>query len=324
MFFKLYCYVKIYKSYGGCMQSLSVIIPCYNEEAVLEITYSALSKELNQLNRDYEIIFVNDGSKDHTYSIIEKLALNDKHVGGISLSRNFGKEGVLKAGLEHAKGDLVVVMDADLQDPPSLLPEMIRLIEEERFDQVGTYRLSRKTQGIFTGLFSVSYYKVYNLLSDVKVPINEREYRMMSRKVVDTILLFSEQNRYIKSLWSWVGFKTTHIGYEDIDRAAGKTKYNIPNKIRLAKHNILSASDKPLKYIAKITFWYAITLGIYSIYTILNTGLDASLLWGWLFLIQFIFLSIIADYTGKTYIESKHRPNYIISEKFESEMKRNK
>lgn len=306
------------------MRSLSVIIPCYNEEAVLEITYKALSEELNKLNRNYEIIFVNDGSKDRTYSIIENIAKNDKHVGGISLSRNFGKEGVLKAGLEYSKGDLVVVMDADLQDPPSLLPEMIRLIEEEGFDQVGTYRLSRKTQGIFTGLFSVTYYKVYNLLSDVKVPINEREYRMMSRKVVDTILLFSEQNRYIKSLWSWVGFKTTHIGYEDIDRAAGKTKYNIPNKLRLAKHNIESASAKPLKYITALTFWYAIGLTLYTVYTLISTGFEPSLIWAWLFLVQFIFMSVIADYTGQTYIESKHRPNFIISEKFESEMNRKK
>lgn len=306
------------------MYSLSVIIPCYNEEAVLEMTYEALSHELRNLNRDYEIIFVNDGSKDQTYPIIEKLAKNDKHVAGISLSRNFGKEGVLKAGLEYSKGDLIVVMDADLQDPPSLLPEMIQLIENEGFDQVGTYRLSRKTQGLFTGLFSVSYYRVYNLLSDVKVVMNEREYRMMSRKVVDTLLLFSEQNRYIKSLWSWVGFKTTHIGYEDIDRAAGKTKYNIPNKLRLAKHNILSASDKPLKIISMFTFWYSIGLITYTIYTLVTIGFNTMLVWAWLFLFQFIFLSLIAEYTGKTYLESKNRPNYIISEKFESEMKRRK
>ena len=177
------------------MHSLSVIIPCYNEEAVLEITYKVLNEELKKLNRNYEIIFVNDVSKDSTYSIIENIAKMDKHVAGLSLSRNFGKEGVLRAGLEFAKGDLVVVMDADLQDPPSLLPEMIRLIEEEGFDQVGTYRSSRKTQGFFTGIFSMTYYKVYNFFSDVKVPENEREYRMMSRKVVDTLLLFSDQNR---------------------------------------------------------------------------------------------------------------------------------
>jgi len=306
------------------MNSLSVIIPCYNEEAVLEMTYKALSHELKSLNRDYEIIFVNDGSKDQTYPIIKKLAKNDKHVAGISLSRNFGKEGVLKAGLECSKGDLIVVMDADLQDPPSLLPQMIQLIEKDGYDQVGTYRLSRKTQGFFTGLFSVSYYKVYNLLSDVKVVMNEREYRMMSRKVVDTLLLFSEQNRYIKSLWSWVGFKTTHIGYEDIDRVAGKTKYNIPNKLRLAKHNILSASVKPLKIISMLTFWYSIGLITYTIYTLATIGFNSMLVWAWLFLFQFIFLSLIAEYTGKTYLESKNRPNYIISEKFESEMKRKK
>ena len=212
------------------MNSLSIIIPCYNEEAVLEMTYQALNSELKKLNREYEILFVNDGSKDRTFDIINDLSNRDTHVGGISLSRNFGKEGVLKAGLAHAKGDLIVVMDADLQDPPSLLHEMMRLIEEEGYDQVGTYRSSRKSQGIATRLFSEAYYRTFNFFSDVKVPINEREYRMMSRKVVNTILLFSEQNRYIKSLWSWVGFKTTHIGYEDIDRAAGKTKYNIKKK----------------------------------------------------------------------------------------------
>lgn len=304
------------------MNTLSVIIPCYNEEAVLEITYHALSKELKKLSRDYEIIFVNDGSKDNTFSIIQKIAETDTHVGGISLSRNFGKEGVLKAGLAESTGDLVVVMDADLQDPPSLLPEMIRLIEEEGYDQVGTYRLSRKTQGLFTGLFSITYYKVYNIFSDVKVPMNEREYRMMSRKVVNTLIQFSEQNRYIKSLWSWVGFKTTHIGYEDIDRAAGKTKYNIPNKLKLAKHNILAASDKPLRLISKFTKYYGILVFIYTIFSVVNNNINSSIFLAWMVFVQFVALSIIAEYVGRTYLESKHRPNYIISEKFESEMKR--
>lgn len=303
------------------MHSLSIIIPCYNEEAVLEITYKALSEELKKINREYEIIFVNDGSKDKTYTIIEKLASNDKNICGISLSRNFGKEGVLKAGLQHSKGDLIVVMDADLQDPPNLIPEMIRLVEEEGYDQVGTYRLSRKTQGFFTGLYSQIYYRVFNYFSDVKVPLNEREFRMMSRKVVDTLLLFSEQNRYIKSLWSWVGFKTTHIGYEDIDRAAGKTKYNIPNKIKLAKHNILASSDKPLKFISKITYIYGFGLAVYTLYTMILNNLNDQLIWAWLFLAQFMFISIIADYVGKTYLESKNRPNYIIDRVIESEMK---
>lgn len=303
------------------MYSLSIIIPCYNEEAVLEITYKVLSEELMKINREYEIIFVNDGSKDKTYSIIEKLASKDKHICGISLSRNFGKEGVLKAGLEHSKGDLVVVMDADLQDPPSLIPEMIRLIEEEGYDQVGTYRLSRKTQGFFTGLYSQMYYRIFNYFSDVKVPLNEREFRMMSRKVVNTLLLFSEQNRYIKSLWSWVGFRTTHIGYEDIDRAAGKTKYNIPNKIKLAKHNILASSDKPLKFISKITFIYGLCLVSYTIFSFLMNVFNSQLIWAWLFLVQCIFISIIADYVGKIYLESKNRPNYIIDRIIESEMK---
>lgn len=302
------------------MKSLSIIIPSFNEEAVLEMTYRELSKELNALDRAYEILFVDDGSRDGTLDIIRKIAKIDNKVGGISLSRNFGKEGVLKAGLAHAKGDLIVVMDADLQDPPYLLPEMIRLIEVEGYDQVGTYRLSRKSQGLLTRLFSEAYYRTYNFFSDVKIPINEREYRMMSRKVVDTLLQFSEQNRYIKSLWSWVGFKTTHIGYEDIDRAAGKTKYNIKNKLKLAKHNIMAASDRPLKMISMFTMYYWIGLILLAIYQLIWASLDLSIVWAILIGFQFIILSVIADYIGRTYLESKNRPNYIISEVIESEL----
>ena len=303
------------------MNSLSIIIPCYNEEAVLEMTYDVLNSELKKLNREYEILFVNDGSKDRTFDIIKDFSNRDTHVGGISLSRNFGKEGVLKAGLAHAKGDLIVVMDADLQDPPSLLSEMIRLIEEDGYDQVGTYRSSRKSQGIATRLFSETYYRTFNFFSDVKVPINEREYRMMTRKVVNTILLFSEQNRYIKSLWSWVGFKTTHIGYEDIDRAAGKTKYNIQNKLKLAKHNILASSVKPLKFVGGFTMVFGMLLMVYTIYLVITAKLDANLFWSWMMWVQFLMLSVIADYVGKTYLESKHRPNYIITSNIESGMK---
>lgn len=300
------------------MNSLSIIIPCYNEEAVLEMTYKELSSEIKKLNRDYEIIFVNDGSSDSTFSLIEDFAKIDPFVGGISLSRNFGKEGVLKAGLAHAKGDLIVVMDADLQDPPSLLVKMLRLIEEEGYDQVGTYRASRRSQGLITRLFSEAYYRTFNFFSDVKIPINEREYRMMSRKVVNTLLLFSEQNRYIKSLWSWVGFKTTHIGYEDIDRAAGKTKYNIKNKLKLAKHNILSASDRPLKFVGGFSLLFGLIMLTATIYSFLTAAMSMSLMWGWLIWVQFVMLSVIADYVGRTYLESKHRPNYIVTKTIES------
>ena len=303
------------------MNSLSIIIPCYNEEAVLKMTYEALTLELKKLDRKYEILFVNDGSIDRTFEIVEELTRQDSHVGGISLSRNFGKEGVLKAGLAHAKGDLIVVMDADLQDPPRLLPEMIRLIEEDGYDQVGTYRSSRKSQGIATRLFSETYYRTFNFFSDVKVPINEREYRMMTRKVVNTILLFSEQNRYIKSLWSWVGFKTTHIGYEDIDRAAGKTKYNIKNKLKLAKHNIMASSDKPLKFVGGFTKVFGILLLVYTVYVIMTAKLDSNLFWSWMMWVQFVMLTVIAEYVGKTYLESKHRPNYIITKSIESGLK---
>jgi len=300
------------------MNTLSVIIPCYNEAEILQQTYSTLSIELKKIGRPYEVIFVDDGSVDDTFNIISTIRAQDEHIGGIQLSRNFGKEGVLLAGLVASRGDLVVVMDADLQDPPSLLSEMIHLIENEGYDQVGTYRLSRKTQGFLTRIFSESYYRTYNANSYHRVHHNEREFRMMSRLVVDVLIRFQEKNRYLKSLWSWVGFKTYFIGYEDIDRIGGKTKYNIQSKLKVAFHNIFAASSRPLSIIKNVTFIYAVLLiGLTLSSEMLK--LDVThLVVGWLFLVQFIFLSLLSVYVGNTYLESKQRPNYVIRQSHES------
>lgn len=309
------------------MNTLSIIIPCYNEEDVLHLTYEQLSKVCQSLQRDYEILFVDDGSNDQTYPIIQALSKDDKHIGGISLTRNFGKEGVILAGLEAAKGDLIAVMDADLQDPPELLTEMIRLIEEDGYDQVGTYRKSRSSQTFLTRFFSEAYYRSFNLLSDRPIPLNEREYRMMKRNVVETILKMDERNRYIKGLWTWVGFKTTHIGYDDIERAGGKTKYNIKNKFKLAFRNIISANVKPLSIVHKLTWLFVAAFWIYALYHgyyRLTYGVVSS---SWslpVFLIlliaqfQFIVFSLFAFYLSAIYLESKQRPNYLVKDRFES------
>ncbi len=308
------------------MKTLSVIIPCFNEEAVIETTYLELTKVLISLKRNYEIIFVNDGSNDDTFNIIKNLSEKDKNITGISLSRNFGKEGVIEAGLKSAKGDLIALMDADLQDPPYLLSEMISKIENEGYDQVGTYRTSRKSQSLFTKLYSETYYRIFNILSNDKVMNNEREYRLFTKQVAQTILSLKENRRYIKNIWSWVGFKTTYIGYEDIDRAAGVTKYNIPKKLKLAKHNILVSTNQPLKLVSLFTSLYVIILFIFSIYLLIEKNFEQSisaLVYFWLFAFVFIFLSIIAEYMALLFIEIKGRPNYIIKEYFESDLKNN-
>lgn len=311
------------------MRSLSIIIPCFNEEEVLPLTYAKLSEVCLRLQRDYEIIFIDDGSKDKTYDIIQSFSLKDKHIGGISLSRNFGKEGVLKAGLEAAKGELVAVMDADLQDPPELLEEMIRLIEDNGYDQVGTYRKSRSSQSFLTRFFSESYYRSFNAFSDTKVHPNEREYRMMNRKVVNAILSLKENTRYIKNIWTWVGFKTIHIGYDDIDRAAGKTKYNIKNKFKLAFRNIFSSSTKPLAVIYQLTGFVSIIsilyfLGNVAIYVLYKSNyfwsMNVALLL--IFLnVQLVIFSLIAIYLNTIYHEVKQRPSFLIDHTFSSSLK---
>lgn len=300
------------------MNSLSIVIPCYNEEEVLPLTYECITQVCKGLNRNYEIIFVDDGSQDRTYELIKSFAKSDKRIGGIRLSRNFGKEGVLFAGLRASRGDLVVIMDADLQDPPELLIEMIEKIENEGYDQVGTYRLSRKSQSMSTRIFSELYYRTYNLFSDRPIVINEREYRMFSRVALDTLLSLHETNRYFKGLWTWIGFKTHYIGYEDIDRAKGKTKYNIHNKLKLAAHNIFAANIQPLKWVHLITFifWMAFIVSC-LVHNTFDYGWMTSLILG-IAALQFSIFSLFAIYLGNIYLESKQRPIFVAKESFSS------
>lgn len=311
------------------MNTLSIIIPCFNEEEVLNLTYQKLSEVCSTLNREYELIFIDDGSKDRTFEIIESFALKDHHIAAVSLSRNFGKEGVLNAGLKLAKGDLIAVMDADLQDPPELLEEMIKLIEVDGYEQVGTYRKNRNSQSLLTRLFSESYYRSFNASSEVKIPINEREYRLMTRKVVEAILSLNENARYIKGIWTWVGFKTVHIGYEDIDRAAGKTKYNLKNKFKLAFSNIFNFTKKPLTWIYRLNLLFLVLTGIYfGLNTLLyftNQNLwyfDGFTILMLIFInVELSILSLFAVYLSTIYQEVKHRPSYIIGNHIDSQLK---
>ena len=229
------------------MKNLSVIVPCYNEEAVLDLFYSELTKELCKIDSvKYELIFVNDGSSDNTLEKIKELAENDINVQYISLSRNFGKESAMYAGLENASGDYVVIMDADLQDPPALIFDMIEAIEKEGYDCVGSRRVTRKGEPPIRSLFARLFYKLINKISEAQIVDGARDFQMMSRKVVDAILSIKEYNRFSKGIYGWIGFKKKWLEYENIERVAGETKWNFWKLFIYALQGIIAFSTMPL------------------------------------------------------------------------------
>lgn len=300
------------------MNSISVVIPCYNEEEVLELTYRTVSKVLKKIGREYEIVFVNDGSIDSTWQLIKRFSKRDGHVGGVCLSRNRGRESALMAGFEHVKGDIVVCMDADLQDPPALLPKMLELMEKGGYDQVGTLRKNRDSQSKLVGFLSESYYKTFNLFSKkVKIKVNEREYRMMRKEVVDAILAHKEKVRYMKAIWSQVGYKTTYIEYEDVERAAGKSKYSIPKLWNLGVNYVLDYAE----YLLRTPVYFGLVLFLISIICLFINSISGTLkiiLFGFSFV--FIFMGLLGIYVSKIYTETKNRPLYIASEVIKSNL----
>ncbi|MBR2678914.1 MAG: glycosyltransferase family 2 protein [Bacilli bacterium] len=303
---------------------ISVIVPCYNEEEALSLFY----KEINKVSKEFttvdlEFIFVNDGSKDKTLEEIKKLAKKDKRVKYISFSRNFGKEAAMMAGLEKSKGDYVTLMDADLQDPPSLLPEMYRIIKEEDYDQVGTRRVNRKGEPPIRSFFARCFYKLINKMSKVEMVDGARDYRLMSRQVVDAIVSLQEYNRYSKGLFSFVGFKTKWLEYENIQRVAGETKWSFWKLFIYAIEGIVAFTTVPLSIAAFLGILICFIAFIFIIVIIIKTLAFGDPVGGWpsmvcilLFVsgIQLLCMGIIGQYLAKTYLETKKRPVYIIKE----------
>ena len=206
---------------------ISVIVPCYNEQEVLRLFYDEISSVAGKMSAyDFEFIFVNDGSRDNTLNICKELAAKDERVKYISFSRNFGKEAGIYAGFEKAKGDLVCMMDADLQDPPSLLPEMVKVIEEEGYDSVATRRVTRKGEPPIRSFFAGMFYKLMNKISKTEIVDGARDYRLMTRQFVNSLLSLGEYNRFSKGLFGWVGYQTKWLEYENVERAAGETKWS--------------------------------------------------------------------------------------------------
>ena len=305
------------------MKKVSIIVPCYNEEESIPLFYKEIKKVFSKINYKLELIFVEDGSKDKTLELIKNLSKKDKEANYISLSRNFGKEAAMWAGLKHSTGDYITVMDCDLQDPPTLIPEMLRLIEEEDYDVVGTRRVTRKGEPPIRSFFARMFYKIINKMSKVEMVDGARDYRMMTRQVVDNLLTLKEYNRYSKGLFSFVGFKTKWLEYENIERVAGETKWSFWKLFLYAIEGIVAFTTAPLTMAATFGILFCLVAFIMIIVIIVKTLGYGDPTSGWPSLACIIFMAngiellcigVIGEYLSKTYLEVKKRPIYIVKE----------
>ena len=306
------------------MKRISIIIPCYNEEETVEIFYRETEKVRKQLvHYDFEYIFVNDGSKDQTLSKLRQLAKNE-HVHYLSFSRNFGKESALDAGLREANGDYVTVMDADLQDPPELLIEMVHILEVGEFDCVGTRRSTRKGEPSIRSWFSKKFYQVINHIGEVEMVDGARDFRLMTRQMVDSILELSEYNRFSKGLFAWVGYNTKYLEYENRERVAGQTSWSFWGLFKYSIDGIVNFSEAPLNIASFVGAFSCFASIIAMVFIVVRTLIFNDPTSGWpslvciiLFIggIQLLCLGIVGKYISKIFLETKKRPIYIIKER---------
>ncbi|MFR0583118.1 glycosyltransferase family 2 protein [Limosilactobacillus mucosae] len=309
------------------MSKLSIVVPCYNEEESIPLFYPAVEKVVRQMNDlQIEYWFVNDGSSDNSLIEMRKLHEQDpERVHYISFSRNFGKEAGLYAGLQAATGDYVVVMDVDLQDPPEFLPQMYKLIKTGEYDCIGTRRVDRTGEAKFKSFLSTQFYHVINRLSQTNIVPGARDYRMMTRQMVDAVLSLKEYNRFSKGIFSWVGFKTKYLDYHNVERVAGKTDWSTWKLFKYAFDGIADFSQVPLS----IAVWLGTTSFVLSIiglmFVIIRRIIEpSSSVFGWASMIciilllgglQLLCIGILGKYIGRIYLQVKQRPIYIIKEK---------
>ena len=307
------------------MKKISIIVPCYNEEESIPIFYNEMQKIVKNLAKKatFEFLFVNDGSKDKTLEILRDLAKKDKKVRYISFSRNFGKEAGILAGLENATGDYVATMDVDLQDPPQLLIEMFETLEEKEYDCCASRSVTRNGYSPLRKFFTKMFYKIINKISKTEMVDGARDFRLMTRQMVDAILKMREYNRYSKGIFSFVGFKTKWIEYENIDRVAGYSKWNFWKLFGYAIEGITAFSTTPLVISAFIGIFFCIIAFIMIIVIIIKTLCFGDPVDGWPSLvciimfvsgIQLFCIGIMGLYLSKTYLETKQRPIYIVKE----------
>ena len=306
------------------MKILNIIVPCFNEENSLVNFYLELENVLKGINNlKWDVLFVDDGSSDNTLEIIKYLSKNRENIDFISFSRNFGKESAIYAGLENSSGDYVIIMDADLQDPPSLIPEMLNNIAQG-YDVVATHRISRKGEPKIRSIFARLFYKIINRISNIEIVDGARDYRLMKREVVDSILKLKEYNRFSKGIFQWVGFKNKWIEYENIQRTEGESSWSFWNLFKYSLEGIVSFSTAPL-HIATITgIIFSIISFLFIITIVIRTMIFGDAVGGWpstvsiiLFVggLQLFSIGILGQYLAKIYLETKNRPIYIIKEK---------
>ena len=304
------------------MDKISVAVPCYNEEPALEPFFAAVSAVAEQMPEvAFEFLFIDDGSRDRTLEKMQELAQRDSRVKYISFSRNFGKEAGIYAGLENATGDYVVVMDADLQDPPALLPEMYRSIKEEGYDCVGSRRVTRKGEPPIRSFFARLFYKLINKMSDAEIVDGARDFQMMNRQVVEAILSMGEYNRFSKGIFGWIGFKKKWLEYENIERVAGETKWSFWQLLLYAIEGIVAFSTTPL-VISSVFGLICCALALVMILVVIvRTLVFGDPTSGWPSLvcimlllsgIQMLGIGILGQYLAKTYLETKKRPIYLV------------
>lgn len=303
---------------------LSIIVPCYNEEAALPAFFKETSSILHALSCEYELIFVDDGSKDATLPIIKQFADQDPSLVYLSFSRNFGKEAAMYAGFCNAHGDYVAVMDADLQDPPSLLPKMLEILQSGEYDSVATRRLNRDGEPPVRSWFAKKFYKLINMISDADIVDGARDFRLMRREMVDAICSMGEYNRFSKGIFGWVGFRTYWLPYQNIERVAGNTKWSFWKLFKYAIDGIINFSQAPLS----IASWGGVSITFLSFlmlfFIIVRKLIFGDPVAGWASTIcvitfiggvQLFCLGIIGQYIAKIYLEAKRRPHYIIAER---------
>ena len=310
------------------MKKISIVIPMYNEHEIANMCYKRINEVIKQLNNyEYEIIFINDGSKDNTQLILEEIAKEDKNVKILSFSRNFGHQAAVTAGIKYVTGDAIVIMDADLQDPPELIPDMLKLWEDGN-EVIYGKRKTRKGESLFKLMTAKMFYNTLNALSDVDIPKDTGDFRLVDRKVVDTINNLPEHNKFLRGLFSWVGFKQEAFEYERQERFAGKTKYPLKKMIKLASDGIISFSTKPLKIVGGLGIITILISLIILIYSLISYFTGHSAQAGWTSLIvtvtllsgvQLLSLWIISEYIGRIYDDTKKRPQYIIDKKINIE-----
>ena len=302
---------------------ISLIVPCYNEQEALPIFYRETKKVMESMDCDYEMIFVNDGSKDGTLELLKEFAKEDDHVTYIGFSRNFGKEAAMYAGFCNVTGDYAAVMDADMQDPPSLLPQMLDILENQGYDSVATRRATRKGEPVIRSWFARMFYRLINKISDADIVDGARDFRLMKRSMVDAIVEMGEYNRFSKGIFSWVGYKTKYLEYKNRQRVAGETSWSFWGLLKYSIEGIINFSNAPLQIATYSGILSSLAAVIFIIVIVIRTIVYGDPVSGWPSLVSIVLLvggmqlfalGIIGQYIGKIYLETKKRPSYIIKE----------